>query len=360
MNPVVYPAGLPCPAVSVTTPAERRLLSDVTGNRQMRSLQRDYLAVERIDWPVFTQEQADEFQTWWRDTLKEGGLWFAADWPSPQGGSLVRRFQGTPQWTYIHGGTHKRMWRVSAQCEVGGRRVTPMSSDVVLRLPFDTDYKDKSRLRHSYTPIAAGGLDEPLSVITSDAKVGAGSLAIFYAETGSFTNRVYRYDTGANAAFVGDFTIQLWIKANTYYGSPMAALSSNRVLHQFEHPIQTDGSWAVDLSSLDSGHAFRWREGGVIYSAPFAGGVVDEWWHLAIVRKDGFLRTFTDGIAADGGVEFPGQIGGVYPISIGGSVRDDPVGGDYCDGCQFDDIMISLNAEYDGDFDPPLTALRYR
>lgn len=44
-RPVAYPADLPCPAVGVATPAERRLLSDVTGSRIWGSSGTDFAAM---------------------------------------------------------------------------------------------------------------------------------------------------------------------------------------------------------------------------------------------------------------------------------------------------------------------------
>lgn len=127
MIPSAYPALLPCPTVAVVRPAERRLPSDLAGPKQFRGLQRDYLADERVEWTL-TQEQAAAFDSWWRDDLVQGGKWFLSDWPSPQGAGLVRRFGSAPKWVYIHGGTNRRMWRVSAECEVRGRGVAPQTS----------------------------------------------------------------------------------------------------------------------------------------------------------------------------------------------------------------------------------------
>ena len=55
MTSIVYPATLPGPSVSMVTPAERRLLSDLTGGpQQARGLQRDYLATQRVEWALLT------------------------------------------------------------------------------------------------------------------------------------------------------------------------------------------------------------------------------------------------------------------------------------------------------------------
>lgn len=120
MPAIAYPASLPCPAVSTTIPAERRIVSDLPGAKQFRRLESAYLAIERVMWNVLTQEQAEAFQAWWDSELRQGGAWFSAGWPSPRGGALLRRFRAPPQWDYIHGGVDRRMWRVSAECDVRG------------------------------------------------------------------------------------------------------------------------------------------------------------------------------------------------------------------------------------------------
>lgn len=123
MAVVVYPSTLPGPSLSQVTPAERRLLSDVSGGpQQARGVQRDYLAMQRVEWNLLSAAQADEFNVWWRDTLVQGGSWFTSTWPAPQGWvSVVRRFMGVPQWSHMGGG----FWRVSAQVQVRGRGMAP-------------------------------------------------------------------------------------------------------------------------------------------------------------------------------------------------------------------------------------------
>lgn len=123
MTAIIFPAALPNPSVSVLTPAERRLLSDVTGGpQQARGLQRDYLATQRVEWAILTDAEADALNTWWRDTLTSGGAWFASIWPVPQGWvSVARRFVGAPQWSHLPGG----FWKVAAQVQVRGRGLDP-------------------------------------------------------------------------------------------------------------------------------------------------------------------------------------------------------------------------------------------
>ena len=68
MSALTYPSTLPGPSVSAVTPAERRLLSDVRP-QQVRGLQRDYLATQRVEWDILTAAEAAEFDAWWNDTL---------------------------------------------------------------------------------------------------------------------------------------------------------------------------------------------------------------------------------------------------------------------------------------------------
>ena len=122
-TPSTYPKTLPNPSVSVVTPGERRLPSDLSGGpEQVRGIERDYKAMQDLEWGALDATQAAALNTWWTDTLTQGGAWFASTWPSPQGWvQVTRRFQGALQWTYIPGG----FWRVSAKCIVRGVGLTP-------------------------------------------------------------------------------------------------------------------------------------------------------------------------------------------------------------------------------------------
>lgn len=129
MSAIVYPSTLPGPSVSVVTPAERRLLSDLTGGpQQARGLQSDYLAQQAVEWEILTAAEAAAFGSWWADSLTYGGAWFASTWPAPQGWvSIVRRFIGAPKWQHLHGG----FWKVTAQVLVRGRGLAPVAPDMV-------------------------------------------------------------------------------------------------------------------------------------------------------------------------------------------------------------------------------------
>jgi hypothetical protein len=137
---VVYPGTLPGPSAVRLAPAERRLLSDLPGPQQLRGLQRDYLAVEELEWGLLDSTAALAWDAWWRTTLNAGLSWFAAAWPTPQGGaSAVRRFLGTPKWQHLPGG----FWRVTATAERRGRGLDPKVyagdpyfANVALLVPF--------------------------------------------------------------------------------------------------------------------------------------------------------------------------------------------------------------------------------
>ena len=152
---IVFPTTLPTPSVSSVTPAERRLLSDLTGGpQQARGLQRDYLATQRVEWALLTADEADAFNGWWRVTLTSGGAWFASTWPAPQGWvSIVRRFVGAPQWTHLPGG----MWHVSASVQVRGRGMPPMLSWAILSTDI---FPYKVVATSDTTDYSAPGLDD--------------------------------------------------------------------------------------------------------------------------------------------------------------------------------------------------------
>lgn len=122
MPAITYPAGLPMPSVATLTPTERRDVSSLPGPRSSRVRQRDFNATQQIEWAVLTRSELAELRTWWHDVLVEGGAWFAATWPLPEGLVVgVRKFLAEPQRTYL--GNNR--WRVSAQCEVRGRGMSP-------------------------------------------------------------------------------------------------------------------------------------------------------------------------------------------------------------------------------------------
>jgi len=120
MPAIVYPSALPGPQTAPVQWAERRMLSALPGPRDARAMERDQRGTQDLSF-IFTAAEAAAFAAWYDADLIQGGAWFAANWPAPNGTVRVRRFAAPPQWQFVPGG----LWRVSAQCEVRGRGEPP-------------------------------------------------------------------------------------------------------------------------------------------------------------------------------------------------------------------------------------------
>lgn len=234
MAAVAYPVSLPGPSQASVVPAERRLLSDVSGGpQQARGVQRDYLATQRVEW-FFSASDAAVFADWWKVILVSGGAWFAATWPAPQGWvSLVRRFVGAPQWTHLPGG----FWRVNAQILIRGRGVFPRymgSFTVPGYLPTTDDpYWAVTRFLAPYnvsmgiTSAAAFGdlkngsvctyTGTPANTTAAFPVVGAGASSCYF---GGSPARI-TYPASANFDFTGSsLTIEGWVRFDSVANFP--------------------------------------------------------------------------------------------------------------------------------------------
>ena len=148
-TPISFPAALPGPSVASITPAERRLLSDLPGPLNARGIQRDYLAVQQLEWNLLDPAAAAILKNFDDVTLTFSAAWFASTWPLPAGWVAgVRRFIGRPRWQHVAGG----FWRVTATCEVRGRSLLPYTS----RLPVIWD-DASSQLSYTYGSITQAG-----------------------------------------------------------------------------------------------------------------------------------------------------------------------------------------------------------
>lgn len=113
-----YPLSLPVPQTMLVTPMDRAARSDPDRPREARALSRDRLDIVRATWPPLSPEQAAVFQGFWRDDIYQGGAWFNASWPLPQGTvPAVYKFIQQPRWRFVPGG----MWRIEALLEKRGR-----------------------------------------------------------------------------------------------------------------------------------------------------------------------------------------------------------------------------------------------
>lgn len=112
-----YPTTLPGPSQITLRPAERRRVSSIPqGLQQVAGRQRDFLAIEEVQFH-FTATQAEIFDTWWKGQIVYGGGWFAAYWPVSHKMSVGnRRFTESPKWTLIG----HEYWQVSCQFELRG------------------------------------------------------------------------------------------------------------------------------------------------------------------------------------------------------------------------------------------------
>lgn len=255
MVAVTYPSTLPGPSLSAVTPADRALRSDVTGGPlQLRGIQRDYLGTQRAEWEL-TAADAAVFDAWWATTLRQGGAWFAATWPGPQGWvQLVRRFTGVPQWSHQAGG----FWRVSAQLQVRGRGMPPdadpLWGNVVLLVQGGT-LVDRSKYRRTLTPIggvssrAVAGFPSGQSVrvlgdpqtcgvswffnATSTPELRYGSLPVCiemffrYGAAGAYGQYLYSDSSGALGAAGSGINLTLEVTSGYGMGLGLNAVSAS-------------------------------------------------------------------------------------------------------------------------------------
>lgn len=113
-----YPTTLPIPQTASVTPFDRAQLSNGDRPREARALSTDRLAVVRATWPPLSPADAAVFQEWWQVQIYEGGAWFNATWPLPQGTvEAVFRFIEQPRWRFVPGGR----WRIEGVLEQRGR-----------------------------------------------------------------------------------------------------------------------------------------------------------------------------------------------------------------------------------------------
>lgn len=116
-----YPTTLRVPQTEIVTPIGRAQLSDPDRPREARALSRDRLAIVRATWAPMSPAKAAIFEQWWRVDIYEGGAWFNATWPLPQGVvPAVFRFIEQPRWRFVPGGR----WRIEGVLEQRGRGLT--------------------------------------------------------------------------------------------------------------------------------------------------------------------------------------------------------------------------------------------
>lgn len=116
--PIDFPLTLPCPQTETVTPFDRGQRSNEDRPREERALSLDRLALVRATWPPLSPTDSAAFYTFWREDLFDGGAWFNATWPLPQGKvPAVFKFVEQPRWNFVPGGR----WRIEALLEQRGR-----------------------------------------------------------------------------------------------------------------------------------------------------------------------------------------------------------------------------------------------
>ncbi len=129
---MIYPSVLPCPASLTFVPRERRLLPTVDPLvNNARQVQLDDVSQVRATF-VLTEDKAQVWSDWYETDLQEGGAWFTASWPLPQGrGPANWRMVGGPSWALLNGAGQ---WQVSVQFEVQQRADLPSAEGSFLLL----------------------------------------------------------------------------------------------------------------------------------------------------------------------------------------------------------------------------------
>lgn len=120
---MIYPTSLPAPAALSFVSRERRLLQPVDPLvNNARQFQRDDVpnvqAVFRL-----TEAQSESWSDFYETDLQQGGAWFTANWPLPQGRGYANwRMVGGPAWSLLDGAGQ---WAVTVQFEVQQRADLP-------------------------------------------------------------------------------------------------------------------------------------------------------------------------------------------------------------------------------------------
>lgn len=138
MAALVYPRTLPCPATLTVVPRERRAQqgsSPYVGSARQLSVDdvRDVVATWQLP-----EARVAAWVSWYDEQLTEGGSWFRATWPLPQGRVPANyRPGGSPTYNLIDG---KGVWAVSLGFEIRVRAVAPQETpDPLTQLDIDLD-----------------------------------------------------------------------------------------------------------------------------------------------------------------------------------------------------------------------------
>lgn len=260
MTTLAYPSSLPAPTVATIQSSERRQLAPDGGPFVARAFQRDRLATQQVEFPIFNAVRSAAFYDWWLNTLFRGGAWFTATWPLPAGlTSATRRFLGEPTWTYVG----KDLWKVTAVCLVRGRGMLPDNyidpywDEVVSLLLFKEAAETDAALDADTEPYDTDDLKGVAWTLQSFNKIagvaGSGQLVLpaWGLSQSPITRVVLHSDVTPSFAASGDLTMELtWAPDNTrgnFTGSSAITLVSGLSNAHGTGPVTT-GEWMLTHS----------------------------------------------------------------------------------------------------------------
>lgn len=338
---IVYPSTLPVPSVGIVTPAERRLLSDLTGGPvQFRGVQRDYLASRQVAWSNLTATEAAAMDGWFTAYLNSGGSWFGATWPAPQGNiQIVYRFIGAPQWQYVAGG----FWNVSALMQVRGRGLPPAIDPTVLLLHFDGSIADAKG--HNTSLYSVPGFGAESAVISASSPImGTGSLVTLpYQSSSSFSNIIVKVDTSTDFDLPGAFTIEFSQIGQASFSSQAIPLCRGSFdATDFLGNFVDNTIWKFQVLAGNIGFVCKNQDGsntGV--SAAYTSGVLQRY---AVTRDtSNVLRLYIEGALVKTTPGVDATLTGTQPVAVNGPYQTlSPLPNAWSSG-KYDEVRISKN-----------------
>jgi hypothetical protein len=174
-----YPLELRVPQTENVTPFDRAQYSDRDRPREARALSLDRLAIVRATWQPLSPAHAEIFYSWWKTDLYEGGAWFNATWPLPQGFvPAVFRFIEQPRWRFVPGGR----WRIEAVLEQRGRGLSVIDGGAAgpPSNPWNSANEIGAVVFSSSDFVAT--FSAPATVVSVDVAQGSVGSGLFYAE----------------------------------------------------------------------------------------------------------------------------------------------------------------------------------
>ena len=219
-----------------------------------------------------------------------------------------------------------------AQSVIASQAYDPHYANVSLLLHFDgpnggTSFTDNSSVQNTVSAIGS------TSISSANIKFGSGSS---YFAGG--TNGIEVGDT-INLGFgSGDYTVEVWVYVAS--ASSYQAIFDNRL----------SGKSGIALYIGDGGKAFTIANDSYVILSSSIYAPLNQWYHLAMVRKGGILTGYVDGVA-DGSVSDYRELAATAGAYIGRSTTGQWLSG------YIDDLRITKGvARYTESFTPPAAA----